>query len=88
MTRDVAIIETEAVVIPGYEHEAMWRFFPGAELNGDVSNWWAPNIAALVGALAPAGFARAEVKLGPARELLERDGGPHHFRAIVHAYKA
>ena len=53
-----AVIETEAVVVPGYEHEALWRFFPGAELNGDVSNWWAPNMAALVGALAPAGFTR------------------------------
>jgi tRNA (mo5U34)-methyltransferase len=88
LTRELAVIETEAVVVPGYEHEAMWRFFPGAELNGDVSNWWAPNIAALVGALGPAGFARAEVKLGPSRELLDRDGGPHHFRAIVHAFKA
>ena len=88
MTNELAIIETEAVVIPGYEHEAMWRFFPKAELNGDVSNWWAPNIAALVGALEPAGFARAEVKLGPAKELLEQPGGPHHFRAIVHARKS
>ena len=88
MTNELAIIETEAVVVPGYEHEAMWRFFPGAELNGDVSNWWAPNIAALVGALEPAGFARAEVKLGPAKELLEQPGGPHHFRAIVHARKS
>jgi hypothetical protein len=41
-----------------------------------------------VGALGPAGFARTEVKLGPSRELLEREGGPHHFRAIVHAFKA
>jgi tRNA (mo5U34)-methyltransferase len=87
LTRERAIIETEAVVIPGFEHEALWRFFPGAELNGDVSNWWAPNIAALVGALEPAGFARAEVTLGPSRELLAQDGGPHHYRAVVHALK-
>ena len=78
---------TEAVVVPGFEHEALWRFFPGAELNGDVSNWWAPNIAALVGALEPAGFARSEVTLGPSRELLEQPGGPHHYRAVVHALK-
>jgi hypothetical protein len=44
-------------------------------------------MAGLVGALAPAGFARAEVKLGPARELLTQAGGPHHFRAVVHAFK-
>jgi len=88
MTRERAIIETEACVIPGYEHEALWRFFPGGELNGDVSNWWAPNIAALVGALRPAGFARAEVKLGPSREQVEAAAGePLHFRAVVHAIK-
>ena len=82
-----AVIETEAVVVPGYEHEALWRFFPGAELNGDVSNWWAPNMAALVGALGPAGFSRTEVALGPSAELLEQPGGPHHFRAVVHGLR-
>jgi len=88
LTGKRAIIETEAVVVPGYEHEAMWRFFPGAELNGDVSNWWAPNIAALVGALEPAGFSRADVKLGPSRELVESEPGtPVHYRAVVHALK-
>ena len=87
MTREMAVIETEAVVVPGFEHEALWRFFPAAELNGDVSNWWAPNIAALVGALEPAGFAQAEVTLGPSRELLDQPGGPHHYRAVVHALK-
>lgn len=87
VTRERVIIETEAVVIPGYEHEALWRFFPGHELNYDVSNWWAPNMSALVGALRPAGFDRPEVMLGPAREQIEADGGPHHFRAIVHGIK-
>jgi tRNA (mo5U34)-methyltransferase len=87
VTRELAVVETEAIVVPGLEHEALWRFFPFAELNGDVSNWWAPNLAALVGALEPAGFARAEVKLGPARELLDQPGGPHHFRAVVHAFR-
>jgi tRNA (mo5U34)-methyltransferase len=87
VTRQRAIIETEAAVIPGYEHQALWRFFPGAELNGDVSNWWAPNMSALVGALTPAGFTGAEVTLGPDAELLERPDGPHHFRAVVHGLK-
>ena len=59
----------------------------GAELNGDVSNWWAPNMAALVGALAPAGFTGTEVALGPSAALLEQAGGPHHFRAVVHGLK-
>jgi hypothetical protein len=45
-------------------------------------------MAALVGALTPAGFARAEVTLGPSAELLDKPGGPHHFRAVVHGIKA
>jgi tRNA (mo5U34)-methyltransferase len=87
VTAERAIVETEAVVIPGYEEHAMWRFFPGAELNGDVSNWWAPNTAALVGALAAAGFRRGDVAAGPDATLLDQAGGPHHFRAVVHGLK-
>lgn len=88
VTRGTAVIETEAVAIPGYEHEATWRFFPGSELNNDVSNWWAPNIAALVGAMPAVGFEHVDVKLGPARELVDAEVGQvGHYRAVVHARK-
>jgi tRNA (mo5U34)-methyltransferase len=87
VTGDVAIIETEAVVVPGHEDDALWRFFPGAELNGDASNWWAPNLTGLLGALSAAGFERVEVKAGPPAELLVADGDPQHYRAVVHALK-
>lgn len=87
VTRELAVIETEAVVVPGYEHEAIWRFFPRAELNSDISNWWAPNLSALGGALTAAGFAETRVLVGPPAELADARGGPHHFRAIAHALK-
>ena len=87
ITRELAIVETEAVVVPGHEDAALWRFFPGAELNGDISNWWAPNLAGLRGALTAAGFERVEVKAGPPAELLDAAGGPHRYRAVVHAFK-
>src|SRR5829696_6745276 len=32
VTRELAIVETEAVVVPGHENAALWRFFPGAGL--------------------------------------------------------
>lgn len=80
-----AIIETEAVVVPAHEHEALWRFFPGAELNHDISNWWAPNMAGLTGALRSAGFSEVEVVQGPPEPLLEPSAGIGHYRAIVHA---
>jgi tRNA (mo5U34)-methyltransferase len=88
VTRRLAVVETEAIVVPGLEHEALWRFFPGAELNADVSNWWAPNLTALAGALQAAGFASAQPTLGPSAVLVAAAGGPHHYRLTVHAAKA
>ena len=32
------------------------QFYPGDELNGDYTNWWSPNIAALHGMLRSTGF--------------------------------
>jgi tRNA (mo5U34)-methyltransferase len=87
VTGELAIVETEAVAVPSHEHEAMWRFFPGAELNHDISNWWAPNMTGLLGALRSAGFAEAHVVQGPPEPLLDASAGVGHYRAIVHASK-
>ena len=65
LTREVAVIETAAVVIAGYEHHAVCDFFETSELNGDMSNWWAPNEKSLVGMCRAAGFRRAEMIAGP-----------------------
>jgi tRNA (mo5U34)-methyltransferase len=85
VTRQLAVVETEAVVVAGHEDDALWRFFPGAELNGDVSNWWAPNLAGVSAALAAAGFATTRPTHGPPPELLDAPGGPHHYRLTVQA---
>lgn len=85
VTGELAVVETEAVVVPGHEDDALWRFFPAAELNGDVSNWWAPNLTALLGALRAAGFAAARAVQGPPAALLDAPGGPHHYRLTVKA---
>lgn len=76
VTSELAIIETEAVEIIGVDRP-MWEFYPAAELNGDVSNWWAPNMAALQGACVAAGFASATATTTPPAE--------GHYRAVVHA---
>ncbi len=52
----LAVIETEAVEIPGLEDRPFCEFFPGKELNNDPSNWWAPNAKALEGFCRAAGF--------------------------------
>lgn len=61
VTREVAVVETEAVAFEGLEGRAVCEFFESNELNGDVSNWWAPNERALAGLCRAAGFARVEV---------------------------
>ncbi len=55
LTDEVALIRTVAVHVPWVD-SAMWEFYPGTELDGDASNWWAPNRSALEGAVRAAGF--------------------------------
>jgi len=87
ITHELAVVETEAVVVPGHEDDALWRFFPANELNGDVSNWWAPNLTGLLGMLSAAGFDSARGTHGPPAALLAAPGGPHHYRLTAHAAK-
>ena len=61
LTRQVAIIETEAIFLPGLEDQAFCEYFEKDELNHDVSNWWAPNLKALVGMCRTAGFRHVTV---------------------------
>jgi tRNA (mo5U34)-methyltransferase len=98
VTGEVAVIETEAVWVPGFEHQPMSAFFPGDELARDYGNWYAPNRAALVGWCRAAGFTRVEVTAGaprfepsnPVRRLRWRlDGNArrtHAYRIVVHAF--
>ena len=100
LTGGMAVIETHAVALPAYEHRALCEFYPNGELDGDVSNWWGPNLAALRALCLAAGFRRVEVKQGPPsksalQEALRRlhlfasgarQRRPRHYRAIVHAY--
>ena len=65
LTKGVAIIETQAVVVAGYEDYSLWEFYPGDELQGDPTNWFAPNAKTLLGACRAAGFTRVEMVAGP-----------------------
>ena len=86
-TAELAVIETEAIAVPGFEHYAMCEFFESNELGDDVSNWWAPNMHALLGMCRAAGFSRAE----PVSNVL--DGAavagtePIRYRPVVHAWR-
>ena len=70
VTKEVAIIQTVAIEIQGYEHIALCEFFESNELNADVSNWWAPNEKALGGMCRAASFRRVETIVGPSRRWI------------------
>jgi tRNA (mo5U34)-methyltransferase len=64
LTKGVAVIETHAIVVPGYEHLEICEFYSSNQLNADVSNWWGPNLKALEGMCRAAGFVRVEIVSG------------------------
>ena len=63
VTRDYLIVET-VVDLVGFARPAM-AFYPGRELNHDPTNWWGPNIPAVVGMLENLGFAEVTVPTNP-----------------------
>ena len=89
VTQEVAIIETEAVEFEAYGNQAFCEFFESNELNGDVSNWWAPNAKALTGLCRAAGFKRVDFVRDSqtAPRTSEESPGVIRYRAIVHAWK-
>jgi tRNA (mo5U34)-methyltransferase len=85
VTNELAVIETEAIVVRAAPDESLVEFFPGAELNNDVSNWWSPSEAALHGMCRAAGFVDARtIHRGPG---YEGDAPVCRYRAVVHATK-
>jgi tRNA (mo5U34)-methyltransferase len=53
------VMETEVDLL--FTRRPAAAFFPTTELNDDPTNWWAPNVPAVLGMLKAAGFSRAEV---------------------------
>ena len=65
VTREVAVIETEAIVVRDHEHEPLAMFWAGGELNADYGNWYSLSEPALAGMCRAAGFSRVETKRMP-----------------------
>ncbi len=84
LTKEVAIIETEAVAIGGHERRPLCEFFPpNAKLMDDPTNFWAPNASALIGLCEAAGFRRVELLTTPPSA---RKGRIVRYRLVAHAY--
>ncbi len=65
VTNEVAVIETEAVHVPGHEGEALLRFHAGSSLRTDFGNWYVPSIEALHNLCRAAGFSEVRTVIGP-----------------------
>lgn len=88
------IIETHADMLD-FPRAAM-AFYPGSELDGDPSNWWGPNGAALSGMLGHEGFGCVQIfgearALRAARSAYRRlSGAPYAIqqgRIVAHAWR-
>ena len=74
VTANLLVMET-VVDMVGFGRPAA-AFYPGRELNGDPTNWWGPNAAAVHGMLQTRGIhARRHRDPGPVRPLPRRPGG-------------
>ncbi len=65
VTKEVAVIESEAVHFQGLEHEAVLQFYAGSSLRIDFGNWFVPTIEALHNLCRAAGFAQVRTVVGP-----------------------
>jgi tRNA (mo5U34)-methyltransferase len=89
VTREVAIIETAAVLVPGFEEAGLFEFYESNELGADVGNWFAPNLAGLAKACRAAGFREVRVtsQYPPAAAPSDAPGLPFRYRLTIHACK-
>ena len=92
VTKEVAIVETAATVVPGYPDSSLIDFYAGNELHGDYGNWFAPSERALHAMCKAAGFRRvvtkAQTEVAQTRRFQTRQQGNHplYCRMVVHAY--
>lgn len=86
VTGHVAAIGTVGLNVPGLNDQRLIQFAPGNEVAADYGNWFVPSTSALVGMCIAAGFARAEVVVGPPPGTpgTPPSVGNHHI--MVHAY--
>ncbi len=65
VTKEVAVIETEALHLERLEHEALMQFYAGSSLRTDFGNWYVPTIEALHNLCRAAGFSDVRTIVGP-----------------------
>jgi tRNA (mo5U34)-methyltransferase len=65
VTRQVAVIETEALHLQGLDDDILLQFHVDNSLRTDFGNWYVPTIEALHGLCKAAGFSEVRTIVGP-----------------------
>jgi tRNA (mo5U34)-methyltransferase len=65
VTKEVAVIETEAVHLEGFDDAPLLQFYAGSSLRADFGNWYVPTIEALHNLCRAAGFSEVRTIIGP-----------------------
>ena len=86
VTNQVLLVQTDAVVVPGFEHRSFCEFFETNELRMDTGLSWAPNRRALTGMCRAAGFARVESR-DDVRSQPPRRDALHRYPLTLRAWK-
>jgi len=76
----------ETYIIDEFAEDPIWRFYPGAELANDPSNWFGPNIPAVVTAFQTAGFEISFLESWGARASFKATPGAS-FAAFENTYE-
>jgi tRNA (mo5U34)-methyltransferase len=85
--RELAIIETLGVVVPGAEARPIWEFYHDDSINQDLTTWWAPSEKGFRDMLLTAGFKRVDILYGTDSATPTPDHRPVSTRIFAHAYK-
>jgi tRNA (mo5U34)-methyltransferase len=79
LTKDVLIVETH---MDAYLTQPAMIHYPDAELAGDPTNWWGPNIACVYALLKQVGFEGKIIFAFGYRSSLQ-----HPVRGVFHAFR-
>jgi tRNA (mo5U34)-methyltransferase len=64
ITKEVAVVETEAIHLHGLDHRSLFQFHVGSSLRADFGNWFVPTLQALTDLCLAAGFTSVETVKG------------------------
>ncbi len=74
VTTEVAVVETEAVHLQGYDGQPLLAFHRGGDVQADYGNWYVPTLEALESLCLAAGFSKVTVIKGPPQVIPPEPG--------------